>query len=143
MARLLCSLALLVSLSVLASCQSPTWTGDYLTLGKPCDPAKDLCFPGSGCSAETKTCDCKDSQDGTYKRTWQNKECRLLPGSTCIPRVDQEYYRCVADSVCTVTRQGQDPRECPADGRCDPGDAECICQPGKTCLTKKVSWTAA
>jgi len=139
MARLASYLVLVVlaTLATLASCQRTT--ADYLTLGHQCNPRpdQDRCFPGSSCNRRTRVCDCSDSQDGTFKRTFENNECRLLPGSTCIPRVDQEFYRCVQNSECTVTRQGQDPRECPADGRCDPGDAECICPPGQNCLSRK------
>jgi len=127
------------------------WTGDYVQLGKVCDPEQQnggvanskewsgkVCFPGSKCNPKTKICDCADSSDGDWKRTFQKGECRLRPGSVCVPNVDQDYYRCVENSKCTKTREGVNVSMCPADAPCDTGDAYCLCEAGKTCLTEVV-----
>jgi len=147
------TIAIIVSLLTIVT---GLYTGDYISLGKPCDPALQnngmanseewsgkVCFPGSRCDHQLKICDCSDSNDKKWKRTFENGECKLLPGSVCLPGVqDQSYYKCVNNSKCKVIRQGEDVSKCPADAPCDSGDAQCICnnEPGKEneCLTHKV-----
>ena len=149
------ALAIVVVMYAMTYLASGLYTGDFIPLGKPCNPADSdlrpnsqensgkVCTHGAKCNPEIKICDCSDSDDGRWKRTFENGECRLLPGSVCIPNVDQDFYRCVQNSKCTVTRKGQDPSKCPADAPCDTGDAECICESGKSCLTKVVPATAS
>ena len=147
-------LAIFAFIYVSTTLASGLYTGDFISLGKPCNPADQdvrpnsqensgkVCSHGTKCNAVTKNCDCSDSDDGRWKRSFEDGECKLLPGSVCIPRVDQGFYRCVKNSKCTVTRKGQDPSKCPADAPCDTGDAKCICETGKTCLKNVVPDTA-
>ena len=111
--------------------------GTFAQLGAPCD-ATTRCFPETECNPRTNICDCAHSPNGLFLRTFQDSDCRLLPGSKCVPSVDQFNYRCVHNALCTLIRKGVDPSTCPADAACDTGDAICICQKGQDCLNHVV-----